>query len=55
MVDTLPPISDGTCISGIAIDMSDVMLSIADELVHCALSAHAEHMVGARGPVWKLR
>ena len=44
MVDALPPISDGTCISG-----------IAAELVHCALSAYAGHMVGARGPVWKLR
>ena len=33
IVDTLPPISDGTCISDIATDMADVMLSTAAELV----------------------
>ena len=33
MVDALPPIPDGTCISDIATDMVDVMLSTADELV----------------------
>ena len=33
MVDALPPIPDGTCISGIATDMDDVMLSTAAELV----------------------
>ena len=33
MVDALPPISDGTCISGIATDMTDVMFSTAAELV----------------------
>ena len=33
MVDALPPIPDGTCISGIAIDMTDVMLSTAAEMV----------------------
>ena len=33
MVDALPPIPDGTCISDIATDMADVMLSTAAELV----------------------
>ena len=33
MVDTLPPISDSTCISDITTDMADVMLSTAAELV----------------------
>ena len=33
MVDALPPIPEGTCISDIATDMADVMLSTADELV----------------------
>ena len=33
MVDALPPIPDGTCISDIAIDMADVMLSTTAELV----------------------
>ena len=33
MVDALPPILDGTCISYIATDMTDVMLSPAAELV----------------------
>ena len=33
MVDALPPILDGTCISDIATDMADVMLSTAAELV----------------------
>ena len=33
MVDALPPIFDGTGISGIAIDMADVMLSTAAEMV----------------------
>ena len=33
MVDALPPIPDGTCISDIATDMTDVMLSTAVELV----------------------
>ena len=32
MVATLPPIPDGTCISDIAIDMDDVILSTAAEL-----------------------
>ena len=31
--DALPPIPDGTCISDIATDMADVMLSVAAELV----------------------
>ena len=33
MVDALPPITDGTCISDIATDMADVMLSTTAELV----------------------
>ena len=33
MVDALPPIPDGICIGDIAIDMADVMLSTAAELV----------------------
>ena len=33
MVDAFPPILDGTCISDIATDMANVMLSIAAELV----------------------
>ena len=33
MVDALPPILDGTCISDIATDMADVMLSTTAELV----------------------
>ena len=33
MVDALPPIPDGTCISDIATDMADVMLSTAAEMV----------------------
>ena len=33
MVDALPPIPHGICISGIATDMADVMLSTAAELV----------------------
>ena len=32
MVDTLPPIPDGICISDIATDMADVNLSTAAEL-----------------------
>ena len=56
MVDALPPIPDGTCISDIATDMADVMLSTAVRPNwYRALSAHAEHRVGARGPVWKLK
>ena len=33
MLDALPPISNGTCISDIAADMADVMLCTAAELV----------------------
>ena len=33
MADALPPIRDGTCISDIATDMGDVMLSTAAEMV----------------------
>ena len=33
MVDALPPIPDGTCISNIATDMADTMLSTAAELI----------------------
>ena len=32
MVDALPPIPDGTCISDIATDMADVMLSTAADI-----------------------
>ena len=32
MVATLPPISDGMCISGIATNMADVMFSTAADL-----------------------
>ena len=44
MVDALPPISDGTCISGIATDMADVMLSAAAALVPRSKRSH-----GAQG------
>ena len=44
MVDALPSIPDGTCISDIAIDMADVMLSTTAELVSCS-----EHPRGAQG------
>ena len=54
MVDALPPTLDGTCISNIAIDMADVMLSQRPNSYR-ALSTHAEHRIGARGPAWKLR
>ena len=54
VVDALPPIPDGTCISDIATDMADVMIPLRPNW-YSALSAHAEHRVGARGPVWKLR
>ena len=54
MVDALPPIPDGTCISDIATDMADVMFSTAAELVPRSKRPR-EHRVGARGPVWKLR
>ena len=54
MVEALPPILDGTCISGIATDMADFVLS-TEAAWYRALSAHAEHRVGARGPVWRLR
>ena len=53
MVYALPPIPNGTCIGDTATDMADVMLSTANW--YRALSAHAEHRVGARGPVWKLK
>ena len=33
MADALPPIPDGTCISAIATEMTDVMLSTAAEVV----------------------
>ena len=44
MVAALPPIPDGTCISDIAIDMADVMLSIAAEL-----APRSERPRGAQG------
>ena len=40
MVAALPPIPDGTCISNIATDMADVMLSTADELAPCFTRPH---------------
>ena len=54
MVNALPPTPDGTCIGDMATDMVGVMLSTAAELVR-ALSAHVEHRIGARDPVWKLK
>ena len=54
MVAALPPIPDGTCISDVATDMADVMFSTAAELAP-RLSARAEHRVGARVLVWRLR
>ena len=44
MVDTQPPTPDDTCISDIATDMADVMLSTADELV-----PRSKRPRGARG------
>ena len=44
MVDALPPIPDGTCISDIATDMADVMLSIAAEFV-----PRSKRLRGAQG------
>ena len=44
MVGALPPIPDGTCISDIATDMADVMLSTAAELVPSSKRPH-----GAQG------
>ena len=54
MVDAQPPTLDGTCISDIATDMADVMLSQRPNWYR-ALSAHDEHRICARGLVWKLR
>ena len=54
MVDSLSPTLDGTCISDIATDMADVMLSQRPNWYR-ALSAHDEHRIGARGLVRKLR
>ena len=55
MVHALPPIPDGTCISDIATDMRPKSCFPLRPIWYRALSAHAEHRVGARGPVWKLR
>ena len=44
MVDALPPIPDGTCISNIATDMAEVMLSTAADLV-----PHSKRPRGAQG------
>ena len=44
MVDAQPPFPDGTCISDIATDMADVMLSTAAELV-----PRSKRPRGARG------
>ena len=52
MAGALPPIPDGTCISNIATDMADVMLSAATKTVPRSKRPRG---VGARGPVWRLR
>ena len=44
MVAVLPPIPDGTCISDIATDIADVMLSTAAEL-----APHSKRLRGAQG------
>ena len=44
IVNALPPIPDGTCISDIATDMADVMLSTAAELV-----PHSKRPRGSQG------
>ena len=44
MVATLPPIPDGTCISDIATDMADVMLSTVAEL-----APRSKRSCGAQG------
>ena len=44
MVDALPPTPDGTCISDIATDMADAMLSTAVEFV-----PHSKRPRGAQG------
>ena len=46
MIEALPPIPDGTCISDIAIDMTDVMLSTPAELV--PRSKRARRLQGSR-------
>ena len=52
MVDALPPILDGTCISDIATDMAEVMLPTAADLV--PLSERPRGVQGrCAGPVWK--
>ena len=53
MITTLPPIPDGTCTSGVATDMADVMLSTAAELA--PLSKHPRGGHGARVLAWRLR
>ena len=52
IVAALALIPDGTCISDIATNMADVMLSTPAELVP---RSKCPRGVGARGPVWKLR
>ena len=49
MVDALPPIHDGTCISDITTDMADVMLSTAAELISTALEVPARSTGLVRG------
>ena len=53
MVDALPPIPDGTCISDIATDMVGVMLYTAAKLI--PRSKRPRGAQGARGPVWNSR
>ena len=53
MIAALPPILDCTCIiSDTATDMADIIPLRPNW--HRALSARAEHRVGARAPVWRL-
>ena len=55
MVDALPPIPDGTCISDIATDMADVMLPTAAELVQRSKRPRGAQGWCAGSSVWKLR
>ena len=54
MVEALPPIPDGTCISDIALTWPTSCFPLRPNWYR-ALSAHAKHRDGVRGPVWKLK
>ena len=54
MAAALPPTPDGTCISDIATDIAESCLPLRPNWRR-ALSARADHRVGARGSVWRLR